>query len=66
MIKEYVQYLRDNPEYFWFERKSYGWGWVPVRWQGWLVIVLHIFFITLLAITVNEKSSLSFELRNSN
>ena len=23
----------------WFKAKSYGWGWVPVTWQGWLVLV---------------------------
>jgi hypothetical protein len=22
----------------WFKAKTYGWGWYPVTWQGWLVI----------------------------
>ncbi len=27
---------------FWFPAKRYGWGWgLPVRWQGWLVLVLY-------------------------
>ena len=26
----------------WFRRKSYGWGWTPVSWQGWLALVLYI------------------------
>lgn len=27
---------------FWFPAKKYGWGWgLPVRWQGWLVLVLY-------------------------
>lgn len=21
----------------WFRRKTYGWGWTPISWQGWLV-----------------------------
>lgn len=21
----------------WFRRKTYGWGWTPITWQGWLV-----------------------------
>ena len=30
---------RDQDE-FWFPRKSYGWGWgLPLRWQGWLVLL---------------------------
>ena len=26
----------------WFRRKRYGWGWYPVRWQGWLVILAFV------------------------
>jgi len=46
-IKKYtwrncIAYLRDNPEGYWFKRKLYGWGWVPVKWQGWLVVLLAL------------------------
>ena len=26
----------------WFRRKSYGWGWTPSSWQGWLVTFLFV------------------------
>lgn len=26
----------------WFKRKRYGWGWYPVTWQGWLVVLIYI------------------------
>ncbi len=26
----------------WFRRKRYGWGWFPITWQGWLVIVIFV------------------------
>ncbi len=42
MFKKYLQYLKDNPEGYWFKRKLYGWGWTPVTWQGWLVVVIGI------------------------
>ncbi len=42
MLKKYLDYLKDNPQGLWFKRKIYGWGWVPVRWQGWAVIVIYI------------------------
>lgn len=45
MIKKYIEYLNDNPEGLWFKRKLYGWGWVPVRWQGWLVVAVGIAFL---------------------
>lgn len=45
MFKKYLQYLQDNPNKYWFKAKLYGWGWVPVRWQGWVVIGVFIAFI---------------------
>jgi membrane-associated HD superfamily phosphohydrolase len=36
---------------YWFAAKAYGYGWVPCRWQGWLVlgayvlIMISIFFL---------------------
>ena len=42
MFKEYIEYLKDNLEGYWFKRKVFGWGWMPVKWQGWLVIAAAI------------------------
>ena len=42
MLQKYIAYLRDNPQGYWFKRKLFGWGWVPVKWQGWLVIAIGI------------------------
>lgn len=42
MIKEYIKYLKDNPQGYWFKARLYGWGWVPVKWQGWLVVAIGI------------------------
>lgn len=44
-IKEIIAYYKDNPKGYWFKRKIYGWGWVPVKWQGWLVVVVSLVFI---------------------
>ena len=29
MIKEYIAYLKDNPQGYWFKARLYGWGWAP-------------------------------------
>jgi hypothetical protein len=30
----------------WFRRKTYGWGWTPCSWEGWLVLLVWtIFFV---------------------
>jgi hypothetical protein len=26
----------------WFKNKSYGWGWTPCTWQGWLILAAFI------------------------
>ena len=47
MISEYIRYLRDNPEGYWFKAKLYGWGFVPATWQGWIVIVVFVIVLLL-------------------
>ena len=45
MIKEYINYLKDNPQGYWFKAKLYGWGWTPAKWQGWCVTFLYVLLI---------------------
>jgi len=42
IIKDYIAYLKDNPEGYWFKAKLYGWGWAPGKWQGWCVTLGYI------------------------
>ena len=56
IFKKYSQYLRDNPEGYWFKRKLYGWGWTPARWQGWVVLVVYIIGVMAFAFTIDENS----------
>lgn len=25
---------------YWFKAKTYGWGWTPSSWQGWLIMII--------------------------
>lgn len=54
MIKEYISYIKDNPKGYWFKAKIYGWGWTPVKWQGWAVVLVYILLIISLIITVEK------------
>ncbi len=56
MIKEYLAYLKDNPKNLWFKRKLYGWGWTPVRWQGWVVILAFVALMFSNALQVGTHS----------
>jgi len=45
ILQNYIAYLNDNPKGYWFKRKLYGWGWTPVRLQGWVVIFGYVGFL---------------------
>lgn len=55
MFKKYRDYINDNPKGYWFKSKPFGWGWTPVTWQGWLIMVLYIALIVFL-ISLREES----------
>ncbi len=54
--KIYMEYAADNPQGYWFKRKLYGWGWTPVRWQGWLAIAIYAGLIAGLAVRANNAA----------
>jgi len=58
MIKEYINYLKDNPQGYWFKAKLYGWGWVPVKWQGWLVLLVYVGLILILTLTISREKDI--------
>lgn len=29
----------------WFRNKTYGWGWYPASWQGWVVLAVFILML---------------------
>ena len=57
LIKEHLEYWRGNPKGFWFRRKLYGWGWFPVKWQGWFVIAIFILFILVSSLQLQSNPS---------
>ena len=54
MFKKYLDYFKNNPNHYWFKRKIWGWGWVPVTLQGWHTTFLYIAFVLLLVLTREE------------
>lgn len=54
-ISKYVEYLKDNPEGYWFKRKMYGYGWVPAKPAGWVVLGIYVVFILAITLLVNPQ-----------
>lgn len=57
LFGDYVGYVKDNPKGYWFKAKIYGWGWTPVRWQGWLVLLVFIGLIILNSFRLKSRLS---------
>jgi hypothetical protein len=55
MLEEYKKDQEDNPEEYWFKAKNYGWGWTPVKWQGWVVTLGFVGFIVWSGINLGEQ-----------
>jgi hypothetical protein len=57
--KNYIEYMKDNPKGLWFKMKLYGWGWVPVSWQGWVIVLAFIIILLLNGTYLSSKVSAS-------
>lgn len=50
-------WYRPRPDY-WFRPKMFGWGVVPITWQGWLATVALIIFGIAIAKLAEERTRL--------
>lgn len=39
---------------YWFKRRRFGYGWVPVTWQGWSVIAAYLAVVLGGALTLSD------------
>lgn len=53
--------MKDNPKGLWFKMKLYGWGWIPVSWQGWTIILAFIAVLLFNGVYFASKISLNGE-----
>lgn len=40
----------------WFRAKTYGWGWTPCSWEGWVATALYIALVVAFGLTIDEAS----------
>lgn len=41
----------------WFKRKTYGWGWTPATWEGWVVLLVYLGLVALLILQIDKNAS---------
>jgi len=59
MLKNYIEYLNDNPNNYWFKAKIYWWWWTPVKWQGWLVIFTYVLLLIIFSLEIKKYSTIN-------
>jgi len=52
----YRDYMMNNPQNLWFKRKLYGWGWTPVKWQGWLTVFAYAAAVAFIVTKIDRNS----------
>lgn len=38
----------------WFKAKTYGWGWTPATWEGWVVVAVYVGLVVALVRRIEE------------
>lgn len=54
MLRDYITWYKDNPEGHWFKARLFGWGWMPVRWQGWCLLFVYIALVASIVLMREE------------
>ncbi|HTH93024.1 MAG TPA: hypothetical protein VL576_00900 [Candidatus Paceibacterota bacterium] len=49
----------EKQKKLWFRRKRYGWGWYPVSWEGWVVLLLYVVGMVHFVLLSNRQHSVS-------
>ncbi len=57
ILSRYIEYIRDNPQGYWFKRRLFGWGWTPATWQGWLAMFIYVALIIARVLTLPHTMS---------
>ena len=56
--------MENKEKKLWFRAKNFGWGWYPVSWEGWVIILLYAVGMVKFAIHANLQHSTSDVLIN--
>ncbi len=40
----------------WFRAKSFGWGWYPITWQGWIATIAYVLLIVMTVSEVDKNT----------
>jgi hypothetical protein len=47
--------MNETNKKLWFRAKRYGWGWMPVSWEGWLVTLAYTALMVTYAVLISNN-----------
>lgn len=47
---------REKPKPLWFKAHTYGYGWTPATWQGWLLLAIMLFLSVFVGFLVSDHA----------
>ncbi len=50
----------QEKKFYWFKRRLYGYGWMPVSWQGWAATIIWITLIVVVNLFWPSSKSSGF------
>ena len=49
--------MEEKMKEIWFPAKKYGFGWgLPIKWQGWVVLLAYVLLITIGSVILSDSS----------
>ena len=48
---------KDSKVELWFKAKSYGWGWTPVTWQGWALVLGYVLVMVWILLDFSKNNT---------
>jgi hypothetical protein len=54
IFKNYIDYIKDNPQGYWFRARWFGWGWTPATKEGWAVLSGFVLSLAIIVILLNK------------
>lgn len=46
---------KDSKGELWFKPKTYGYGWTPITWQGWALVLGYVLVMVLIFLDINQN-----------
>lgn len=51
--------MDKRPKELWFGNKKHGYGWYPITWQGWVLILIYLITVIGIGLLIDSDTNLT-------